>query len=524
MDHTSTNSMSRRAFLAGTAAVAAGFGLTLYGCGGGGGNSGGGTASNTLTGAVAYQNTDFTPVGASSALVLGANWHVLEALYDMNMATYETYNALAADEPVAVSDTEYEIALREGAMFSDGNPVTAADVANAVNLNVANSLYVDMLGFINTAEAKDDTTVVLKLNYPFATLLKERLSIIKVFPASQDADSLKTGPIGSGPWMYQSVNGEDGGAIDFVPNPNYNGPYPAPCESMHWDVLLDGTARTTALSEATALIMESVPDANVEQLEGAGATVEYVPGFTLPFLMFNTKKAPFDDYRVRQAFFYAINTEKLISNQMAGHGAAATCLLPSYFPNYHEASTVYTYDPEKAKELLSEAGAEGLSFTLKVNNNWVQDLSAQIQQDLNDVGMTCELQVEAIQWNELAESDSELPYDVMLTPGDPTCFGNDPDLIMSWWYGDNIWTQGRSCWKSSDEWEELQDLMQQAREAEGSEQQELWNQCFDLLAEQVPLYPLFHREIATGYWADRISGFEPIGTTGINVIGAELNV
>ena len=163
--------MSRRTFLAGTAAVAAGFGLTLYGCGGGGGTSGG-TASNTLTAAVAYQNTDFTPVGASSALVLGANWHVLEALYDMNMATYETYNALAADEPVAVSDTEYEITLREGAMFSDGNPVTAADVANAVNLNVANSLYVDMLGFINTAEAKDDTTVVLKLNYPFATLLK----------------------------------------------------------------------------------------------------------------------------------------------------------------------------------------------------------------------------------------------------------------------------------------------------------------------------------------------------------------
>ena len=64
---------------------------------------------------------------------------------------------------------------------------------------------------------------------------------------------------------------------------------------------------------------------------------------------------------------------------------------------------------------------------------------------------------------------------------------------MTWWYGDNVWTQGRSCWKDTEEWTTLQDLLQQAREATGDDQQNLWNQCFDLLAEQVPLYPLFHR-------------------------------
>ena len=127
-----------------------------------------------------------------------------------------------------------------------------------------------------------------------------------------------------------------------------------------------------------------------------------------------------------------------------------------------------------------------------------------------------------INWSEYAapEDGATLAYDVMLTPGDPTCFGNDPDLLMSWWYGDNIWTQGRSCWKGTEEWTQLQELMQEAREATGEDQQSLWNQCFDILAEQVPLYPLFHRQVATGYQETMIEGFKPIATTGLVFLGA----
>ena len=211
-------------------------------------------------------------------------------------------------------------------------------------------------------------------------------------------------------------------------------------------------------------------------------------------------------------------------NAMTGHATAIKSFLPEYHKNFHEASTVYTYDPEKAKSLLAEAGCENIDVTLLVNNNWVNDLSAQIKNDLDAVGINTTLQVEAIQWASLAESDDILPYDVMLTPGDPTCFGNDPDLLMSWWYGDNVWTQGRSCWKKAGDgkFDELQTLMQQAREATGNEQQELWNKCFDLLAEEVPLYPLFHRELATGYQETQITGFEPIATTGLVFLGASV--
>ena len=523
--------LTRRSFVAGTAAAGALAALGLAGCSSNSGSSEKKESASssdeakkggTLTGACAYSSTNVNPVGNSSALMLAATWHVFEGLYDLDLHTYKTYNALAADKPTKVSDTEYEVALRDGAKFSDGSDVTAADVKNAFDKNMADATYGAFLEFISSVEAKDDKTVTIKLKYPFESLLEARLSVVKVFPASLSDDQLKTKPIGSGPWAYDTINGDDGGAIEFVPNENYNGQYPATADKMHWDVLLDDTSRTTHLQEGTVEVMENVPDANADQLTAAGATVDYIQGFSLPFLMFNTVKKPFDDYRVRQAFFYAIDIDKLITNAMNGHASAVTSFLPKNHANYHEAATVYTYDPEKAKKLLEEAGATGTSFELMVNNNWVKNLSAQIKNDLDAVGLNCTINETKIDWAKLAPSDSELPYDVMLTPGDPTCFGNDPDLLMSWWYGDNVWTQGRTCWQKATDgkWKELADLMQQAREADASKQQELWNKCFDILAEQVPLYPLFHRELATGYQPDKIAGFEPIATTGLVFLGA----
>lgn len=528
--------LTRRGFLAGTAATGALAALALTGCGGEEkkpeetpaattpeepkGEEPAGVAK-AITAAAAYSSTNCNPIGNSSALMLAATWHVFEGLYDLDLHTYKTYNALAAGEPTKVSDTEYEVAIRSGAKFSDGTDVTADDVVNAFEKNMADDTYGAFLTFIKSVAAKDASTVTFTLNYPFEALLKGRLAVVKVFPKALTEDQLATMPIGSGPWKYDSINGDDGGHIVFSPNDQYNGNLPATCEQMDWLVALDGTQRTTSIVDGSVLAIESVPDANTTQLQNSGVAVEYVPGFALPFLMFNCKKAPFDDVRVRQALYYAIDYDKLISNQMDGHATACTSFLPEAYANYHQASTVYTHDVEKAKSLLAEANASDLSFELMVNNNWVSDLAPSIVEDFKAAGITVTINETKIDWAALAPSDSILPYDVMLTPGDPSCFGNDPDLLMTWWYGDNVWTQGRSCWNVTPEWAELQTLLQSAREeADAAKQQEIWNQCFDLIAENVPLYPLFHRRISTGFYEERLEDFEPISTTGLVFLGA----
>lgn len=536
--------LTRRAFVAGTAALAAGGALTLAGCsveqpiepGPAPADPADDNAptepvaaqsgvARTLTAAVAYEGSDPNPIGTSSGVFLAAGWHVFEGLYELNMHTYRAECGLAADAPVQIDDLEYEVTLREDTVFSDGSPLTSADVVNAFERNGESDLYGAFLSFITAVSAPDERTVRFKLNAPMGSVLQARLALVRVFPATLTDEQLATKPIGSGPWCYETINAADGGRISFTANHRYTGPWPATCERMEWSVLLDDTRRTDELIDKDVMAMEAAPVVRAEELAGAGATVEWVPGFNLPFLMFNCEKPPFDDVRVRQALLYAIDVDSLIGTYMAGHARAATSLLPDYFRHYHRAATVYSYDPEKARKLLAEAGVDELALTLRANDNWVSTLAPAIAEDWKAVGVTAEvvlLDTTAL-FADLStepEPGTLLPFDVVLSPGDPSCFGNDADLIISWWYGDNVWTRARSRWATTPAFAEMAELLAEARsKTSEDEQQPLWNQCFDIIAAEVPLYPLFHRETATAWWTAQLDDYDPISATGLNFLG-----
>lgn len=481
--------------------------------------------ARTLTAAVAYEGSDPNPIGTSSGVFLAAGWHVFEGLYELNMHTYRAECGLAADAPVQIDDLEYEVTLREDTVFSDGSPLTSADVVNAFERNGESDLYGAFLSFITAVSAPDERTVRFKLNAPMGSVLQERLALVRVFPATLTDEELATKPVGSGPWCYETINAADGGRISFTANHRYTGPWPATCERMEWSVLLDDTRRTDELIDKDVMVMEATPVVRAEELADAGVTVEWVPGFNLPFLMFNCEKPPFDDVRVRQALLYAIDVDSLIGTYMAGHARAATSLLPDYFRHYHRAATVYSYDPEKARKLLAEAGVDELALALRANDNWVSTLAPAIAEDWKAVGVTAEvvlLDTTAL-FADLStepEPGTLLPFDVVLSPGDPSCFGNDADLIISWWYGDNVWTRARSRWATTPAFAEVAELLAEARsKTSEDEQQPLWNQCFDIIAAEVPLYPLFHRETATAWWTAQLDDYDPISATGLNFLG-----
>lgn len=481
--------------------------------------------ARTLTAAVAYEGSDPNPIGTSSGVFLAAGWHVFEGLYELNMHTYRAECGLAADAPVQIDDLEYEVTLREDTVFSGGSPLTSADVVNAFERNGESDLYGAFLSFITAVSAPDERTVRFKLNAPMGSVLQERLALVRVFPATLTDEELASKPVGSGPWCYETINAADGGRISFTANHRYTGPWPATCERMEWSVLLDDTRRTDELIDKDVMVMEAAPVVRAEELADAGVTVEWVPGFNLPFLMFNCEKPPFDDVRVRQALLYAIDVDSLIGTYMAGHARAATSLLPDYFRHYHRAATVYSYDPEKARKLLAEAGVDELALALRANDNWVSTLAPAIAEDWKAVGVTAEvvlLDTTAL-FADLStepEPGTLLPFDVVLSPGDPSCFGNDADLIISWWYGDNVWTRARSRWATTPAFAEVAELLAEARsKTSEDEQQPLWNQCFDIIAAEVPLYPLFHRETATAWWTAQLDDYDPISATGLNFLG-----
>ena len=524
------SAVSRRTFLGGAAAAGA---LGLAACGGGGDTtttddttsgettSGGGT----ITAGSAYAATNFNPATTSSALSLGTNWHVVEGLYGIDYHDYSTFPELATGDPEQIDDTTYEITLRADAKFSDGSAVTPEDVIESYNrANAEGNIYVPMLAPIASIEKKDDTTLTVKTTIPNFSLIKERLAIVRVVPAASDPDEMTAQPIGSGPWKYDSITES---AVEMSPNENYNGEHPAKDAKIHYDILVDATARLTAMQEANTLVMEMVTADAVEQLQAAGCQVDTVDGFATRFMMFDIAKAPWDNVKARQAVMYAINYDQMIQNAFAGQAVAPTSYLPASFPNYHEAATVYTYDPEKAKQLLEEAGVTPGDIELcTTDNEQVVAMATQVKNDLDALGFNVTINEQTSTATYAYIDAGENTYDLLLAPGDPSCFGADPDLLMNWWFGDSVWMQTRCPWKGSAEWQQLQELMQTALGQSGDEQQATWNQCFDLLAEQCVLYPVLQVQTVTGSWNDpstapqgtAIEGFAGIGTTGMSFI------
>lgn len=517
-------------------AVAAAAMLALSACGGGNGDGEDDTTDTTTTtedsgdgdnGApsgqinlgVAYETTNYDPSTTSSALAMGTNWHVVEGLYEFDMATYEVYPALADGEPVEVTDTEYEITLRDDAKFSDGTDVTTEDVLESwARTTDETSIYKQFFTFIDTVEAKDDKTITVTLDYPFAGLA-DRLVNVKIIPASSTQDEMTAFPVGTGPFKYTDISNT---AIEAVPNEHYNGSKPAQVELMHWDVLKDDSARLSAALGGTIDVMETVPSSTKDQLSGAGWTLDEVPGYNNAFLMFNTSKDPFGDAEVRRAFHQAIDRQGLVDNALAGDAIVSSSFLPESNPMYTEAATQFDYDSEAAAQIFADAGLTEVTL-IATDHPWVSNLTPQVRQDLEAAGLTVNVQSMASGdlYANFADVDNPT-YDVALAPGDPSVFGQDPGIIIDWWYGDNVWTQQRTSWAvtAPEAFQQLQDISAEAAQLTGDEAIDKWAEALDLISEEAPIFPLFHRTMITGFNMDKLDNVDGIGTTGLELVGA----
>ncbi|MFF0373928.1 ABC transporter substrate-binding protein [Actinoplanes missouriensis] len=470
-------------------------------------------------------SSGFDPMNASSAVATTVNQHVFEALVDLDPITREPYPALAAALPTPGSDDlTWTVTLREGAKFSDGTAVTADDVVWSFNraLDPANaSLMASFISFVGSVTAKDAKTVAFTLKSPFS-LFPQRIAVIKIVPKAKTGDAaankaFDTAPIGSGPFTVVSANATAGVVMGV--NTHYNGPRPAKVEKITLRTTPDNTARLNDLQGGSSQAIEAVPYLDVKSV-GADRTVDEKQAFNQLFLMFNCTAAPFDDKRVRQALHYAVDTQKLITTALQGYATPATSYLDESNAGYQKAATVYGYDPAKAKALLAEAGVSNLSFELVTTDTaFVKDSAPVLIDAWKAIGVTATLNTKPSS----AVYGTIVPgagFRVLAASGDPTVFGPDVDLLLRWFYLNETWTKNRHRWAASPASKQCAQLVEAAAKTSGAEQTALWKQALDLVADEVPLYPVFHAKMITAFDPARIKDFAGASTTGLYFLDA----
>lgn len=538
--------LDRRAFLrlSTTAGVAAAMTATLAACGKGPQSSGNVTTSASAAGGVATQHVDamigynnnssWDPINSvGSAFAMCAHNHISEALFDGDPYTREPYAALASALPdaAALQSKELTVTLREGATWHDGQPVTADDVVytfgRILDANKRVLLYAFYATWLDKVEKKDDRTVVLHMKFPFQNALK-RLSVAKIVPKhayeGKSDNWLKDGAnqIGSGPYRVTAY--QSGTLAKFERYDKYNGPLKPQIQTMQWNVATDAASRVAQLTAAQGgmAASDNIPQDNIESLQQAGVTVEGADSMNQLTLVLNASKKPFNDQRVRQALFYAIDTEKLMAIAIKGKGKLADCYLNESNPEYKKAKDVYAYNPEKAKALLAEAGVKGLKLTLKTANvSWLATAVNTIKESWDAIGVQTSLEVldtAALTSQMVSRAD----FDVSAWSANPTQFGIDADLNLRWFYSEESSHLRWTGWNNTPEYKKLLKQMNVAlSSANPAEAKMHMDEVLDTVASEAVIYPVMHMQLFTGWHADQIKGMKPLSYPGLNFMDAQ---
>ncbi|MQB44741.1 peptide ABC transporter [Rhizobium sp. ICMP 5592] len=294
----------------------------------------------------------------------------------------------------ALSDTKIVFTLRSDAIFHDGTPLTAEDVAFSVNRIIDPKLASpqrSQFAKIAKAEVSGDHEVTLTLQSPYPPLLAQltKLSIVPEHVVQKVGDqAFNLAPVGSGP--YKFAKWDRGVAVTLVRNDSYWG-NKGPFEQAVFRAVPDASTRVADLQAGVADFARALTSDQAAQLSGS-ETVKALPMLTerMSFIRINPNKPPFDNPKLRQAVAYAIDKAGITLGILGGFDKpVAQMMTPAHF-GWTDKITGLPYDPDKAKALIASVGKPP-KFQLTVGTFFDQRVAEAILQELQEVGFDAEI-------------------------------------------------------------------------------------------------------------------------------------
>jgi len=349
--------------------------------------------------------------GGTLTMSLGADFTTFDPFFDVNNRQFKP---VFFEAPIRISDEgdfepwlaeswelvddglAYVLHLRKGVKFHNGREMTADDVVWSVERAMDESLghhLSDRFQTATGAEKLDDYTV--KINYSVVTpSALDGIARLYIYP-QEAADTIEKMPVGTGPFMMEEwVPGDHMTAVRFPDYWQEGKPY---LDKIVVKPIPDEQSKMLNLMAGSIDALMGVPLADKPLLEQApGITVVTSPeGFNFYAFIMNINHKPFDNQKVRQAMNYAVDRDKII--ETAFHGEALPVLVPyaktswAYAPDLEN---FYTFDLDKAKQLLTEAGyPDGFKTSILIRgaSGPYVDMAQVYQQDLAKIGVEAEL-------------------------------------------------------------------------------------------------------------------------------------
>ncbi len=339
---------------------------------------------------------------------------------------------LARDYTVSPDGLTYTFTLNEGVAFHSGTPVTAETVIASFEEARTDETVKDgaaVFGGVASLAATDEKTVEIVLTEPNQNFLFALTGPAGLVFETDDDTDLQTAANGTGPFVLASWS--QGSNVVLERNDAYWGA-PAGVGEVVLQYIPDFTAGVNAARDGSLDVLTAVDPNLASQLESAftlnrGRTTDKAT------LAFNNTREPLTDVRVREALRLAVDHEGLVS--AANQGITLFGPIPEIDPGYEDLSALAPYDPERAKELLAEAGyADGLRLTLTIPSFYGNTVPQILASDYAAVGVTLEVdQVEFATW--LADVYGKKDYDLsFVLHVEPRDFGNfaNPDYYFGY--------------------------------------------------------------------------------------------
>ena len=450
-----------------------------------------GTSSNDSTTLTLAINADILTTDPQ-ALNNGTTTSVLYNVFS-NLVKYddagEIVMDLAESYELLEDQVTWEFKIREDAVFHDGTPVTAEDVAWSLTRVMTDESSSDYMNFSPLAEAVavDDYTVHVVSDDPYPIMLqllcKGGAAVLpKAYFEENGEEAWLANPIGSGPYQLTEYVKDD--HVTLVPFADYYGEQNPDWEEVIFRVVPESSTRVGELIAGNVDAVNMVIPTEWERVNGnEGTAVVNGPSTRVYQLALKTDKGPTADLRVRQAIDLAIDDQTIVDTILQGAGTPMLTRVPSGVNGCNEDLVgKYNYDPERAKELLAEAGyPDGFSMKIEApTGRYTMDaeISQAIVAMLSQVGITVDLQLlESSAYSNVFSAHSA-------EDGFMTCFGLgffDASYGMIGYFGVN--TSGESNWNN----QEYIDMYYEAEfNMNEEERTQLFQEMQQMVADEVP--------------------------------------